>query len=607
MHAPIRSNMTAAWALPNEMQGVFRDREAMRPTPKSSWQFASLATPVDYVQSGRLPCCTPAHRVAGNGLWRTQHTLPGTDRHPACGAINRQFPATATVSSLVIRSCRQLLTSAMLFLGVGLFAAGAFAAGLPTDLGTDVTAESSTSMLQQWIGTEPLAACRPDGSDTPMASDASAGASLAGTSTPSTSLASTGTPGTGLDANTAVARPEDLWQHLREGFALTPESSRRVDNQLSWYTHRPDYINRMIDRSKRYLHYIASEVKKRGMPSEIALLPMVESAYNPMAYSASHASGIWQFVPQTGKNFGLRETSWYDGRRDIVAATNAALTYLTRLHQQFGTWELALAAYNCGEGCVQHAIARNESLGLPTDYQDLNLPDETRDYVPKLLAIRQIVSDPQANGISLESIPDKAYFTTVTLDKPMDVALAARLANMPVHDFLSLNPGYSRPVIRSDSGMQVLLPVDRADTFTTNLNHYTRPLVSWQGCPANRGESLPLVARRCHTSVAELKAHNPLKLNRKGHFREYQSLIVPIRGRDNDGAFIQVSMQQTENAATDAGPAQHHAAAHGKAKKRNVHAVRKATAHRSAHTPAKKKPPVRKAHHRASRVRHPVH
>lgn len=592
MHAPIRSHMTATGFWQNAVPGELPNPRAVCPTAQATWQFASQATTAGYGQTRWLPCGTP-----GRGLRRMQHSLSDADRNLAHDTIDRQRPAAVPMGNPVIRCCRRLLASAMLFLGGGLIAAGAFAAGLPTDLGTDVPAESTPSVLQQWISAEPLAACRPDSSDAPVASNAPA----------DPNLASTSTPGTSLDASAAAARPEDLWQHLREGFALTPESSQRVDNQLSWYTHRPDYLNRMIERSKRYLHYIASEVKKRGMPSEIALLPMVESAYNPMAYSASHASGIWQFVPQTGKNFGLRETSWYDGRRDIVAATNAALTYLTRLHQQFGTWELALAAYNCGEGCVQHAIARNESLGLPTDYQDLNLPDETRDYVPKLLAIRQIVSDPQANGVSLESIPDKAYFTTVTLDKPMDVALAARLANMPVHDFLSLNPGYSRPVIRSDSGMQVLLPVDRADTFTTNLNNYTRPLVSWQGCPANRGESLPLVARRCHTSVAELRAHNTLRLNRKGHFREYQSLIVPIHGRGNDAGFIQVSLQQTENATPNADLSQHPAAAHGKAKKRNVRAARKTAAHRSTHRPAKKKPPVRKAHHRPSRVRHPVH
>lgn len=347
----------------------------------------------------------------------------------------------------------------------------------------------------------------------------------------------------------------DLWQRLRNGFGMQPTTNPRVGTQLNWYTHRPDYLSRMVERSKRYLHYIVSQVEKRDMPSEIALLPMVESAYNPMAYSTSHAAGIWQFIPETGKSFGLRQTTYYDGRRDIIAATNAALDYLGRLHTEFGSWELALAAYNCGEGCVQHAITKNQALGLSTDYQSLSLPTETRDYVPKLMAIKQIVSDPQASGVNLASIPDKKYFTRVTLDKPMDIALAAKLADMPVNDFISLNPAYNKPVIRSDSGTQLLLPVDRADMFNTNLSHYDQPLVNWKSCDAHRGDSVALAAQRCHVTLTTLKAHNKLELNRKSHFKDNQVLIIPM----------------THDAAREAVILQHHGHARQSAQRHTTH------------------------------------
>ena len=318
-----------------------------------------------------------------------------------------------------------------------------------------------------------------------------------------------------------------LWGRLRAGFGMTHSDNPRIAAQMDWFARHPDYLARTVQRSKRYLYHIVNEVQKRGMPTEIALLPMIESAYNPMAYSTSHAAGIWQFLPSTAKHFGLRETGNYDGRLDVLAATDAALNYLSRLHQQFGSWELSLAAYNCGEGCVQHAIARNQALGLPTDYQSLHLPPETRDYVPKLLALKRIVANPQNAGVDLSDIPDQAYFTTVTVDRPMDVSLAAKLANMPVKDFISLNSAWDKPVIRSDTPTQLLLPVDKADTFSNNLNQYDKPLVSWHTCQAGRGQSERLVATHCHASVAELKKYNHLQLGRKSRFKTAQMLWLP--------------------------------------------------------------------------------
>src|SRR5476649_104080 len=182
----------------------------------------------------------------------------------------------------------------------------------------------------------------------------------------------------------------DLWYRIRVGFALEALDSPLVAEHEQWYASRPEYIKRFVDRGSRYLHYIVEQVEKRGMPMEIALLPVVESAFDPKAYSRSKASVLWQFIPSTGKNYGLSQDWWKDNRRDVVAATDAALNYLERLHGMFGSWELALAAYNCGEGCVTRAIAVNQRRGLPTDYSSLNLPPETRNYVPKLFAVKNI-------------------------------------------------------------------------------------------------------------------------------------------------------------------------------------------------------------------------
>ncbi|HEX3060071.1 MAG TPA: transglycosylase SLT domain-containing protein, partial [Usitatibacter sp.] len=224
----------------------------------------------------------------------------------------------------------------------------------------------------------------------------------------------------------------DLWQRIRKGFAMEPLDSPLVTENEGWYTSRPEYIARFVDRGSLYLHYIVEQVEKRNMPMEIALLPVIESAFNPKAYSRAKASGIWQFIPSTGKNYGLSQDWWKDNRRDIVAATDAALNYLQRLHGMFNSWELALAAYNAGEGNVARAIAYNQKKGLPTDFLGISprLRPETRNYVPKLIAVKNIVLSPAAYGIDLESVPDEPYFTAVQAPKKIDVKVAARLAGM---------------------------------------------------------------------------------------------------------------------------------------------------------------------------------
>ncbi len=319
----------------------------------------------------------------------------------------------------------------------------------------------------------------------------------------------------------------DLWERIRNGFGMPNLQSPFTATHESWYAARPDYMQRMVDRGQRYLYHVVEEVQKRGMPTEIALLPMVESAFNPNAYSRSKASGIWQFVPATGKDYGLKQDWWKDNRRDVMAATDAALTYLQKLHVMFGTWELALAAYNAGEGTVQRAIERNRRMGLPTDYQSLQLPPETRNYVPKLQAVKNIVANPEQYGLNIKPIEDKPYFTSVAVPKKMDVHLAAKLAGVSEDEFKQLNPAYNRPVINGGA-QNILLPIGTEDEFAANLANYNRPLVSWQTHYAKRGEKVGSIAKKYGVSVSQLMDVNDL--SRKQRLKPNQPLLVPATG-----------------------------------------------------------------------------
>jgi membrane-bound lytic murein transglycosylase D len=320
----------------------------------------------------------------------------------------------------------------------------------------------------------------------------------------------------------------DLWQRIRVGFALDPLDSPLVAEQEDWYASRPDYIKRFVDRGSLYLHYIVEQVEKRHMPTEIALLPVVESAFTPNAKSHAKASGLWQFIPSTGKNFGLKQNWWVDKRNDIVAATNAALDYLEQLHQEFGSWELALAAYNCGEGCVSRAIAWNQKRGLPTDYLSLKLPPETRNYVPKLMAVKNIVLSPATYGVELESVPDQPYFTTVRAPEKIDVKLAAKLAGMSEEEFVALNPEHRKPVAVASDG-KLVLPLDKAEAFEENLENYDKPLVSWTTYNARRGEYIDGIARRHGLTRHELLAVNDtVRLDKRLRLRYAQPVLVPM-------------------------------------------------------------------------------
>jgi len=335
-------------------------------------------------------------------------------------------------------------------------------------------------------------------------------------------------------ADTGLAQ-NNLWQRIRNGFAMNDLDSPLIAHHEQWYADRPDYVARMMERSQRYLYFITEEVEKRGMPTEIALLPMIESAFNPGAYSIGNASGIWQFIPSTGRNFGLQQNWWYDGRRDIVNATKSALDYLQKLHDQFGDWELALAAYNWGEGAVQRAQEYNRRRGLPTNYASLKMPDETRNYVPKLLAIKNIISNPEKFGLALQPVPNQPYFTAVTTARHIDVKLAAKLADISLEEFTALNPAHNRPVILQENADVLLLPVDKADIFRANLESYNEPLVSWQAYRSKKGERLDKVAPRFGLSVAKLKSINGLSPRAK--LSNGQSLLVPLNGEDASNEF----------------------------------------------------------------------
>jgi membrane-bound lytic murein transglycosylase D len=306
-----------------------------------------------------------------------------------------------------------------------------------------------------------------------------------------------------------TAPVDDLWQRVRQGFAMTDLDGELVREKVAYYVARPDYLQRVFGRSRIYLHHIVEELEKRGLPTELALLPMVESAFNPMAYSRAHASGLWQFIPGTGRRYELQQNWWYDGRRDIVASTAAALDYLTRLYELHGDWHLALASYNWGEGAVARAIAKNRAAGRPTDYASLSMPAETRHYIPKLQALKNIIMDPGPLGITLDPIPNQPYFTVYTKVRDIDVQLAAKLAEMPVEQFIALNPGFSRPLIRASLTPRIVLPADKVEVFHDNLaKHDPQSLVSWKAYHPRSGETFESIARKHGMTVGQLKEVN---------------------------------------------------------------------------------------------------
>ncbi|HRG72793.1 MAG TPA: transglycosylase SLT domain-containing protein [Thauera aminoaromatica] len=330
----------------------------------------------------------------------------------------------------------------------------------------------------------------------------------------------------------------DIWDRIRRGFGMPDLDSQRVMDQQSFYLNRPRFLKQVFERGGRYLYYIVDELERRGMPTELALLPMVESSYNPMAYSRAHASGLWQFIPSTGKHYNLTQDHWVDERRDVIASTNAALDYLQRIYEMHGDWHLALASYNWGEGAVQRALKRNAEDGLPLEYEHLRMPDETRNYVPKLQAIKNIVAEPELFHFELPYVANELHFVSVEAPIGVDLATAAKLSGMPLDEFLALNPGFNRPAVTTP-GQIFIVPTDRAEQLQQGLAELDEEDGEWRMHVMAAGETLEAVAARHGLSSAELRRLNglgPGSQPGEGH-----SLLVPD-GIDPDGALEVTSL-----------------------------------------------------------------
>lgn len=300
---------------------------------------------------------------------------------------------------------------------------------------------------------------------------------------------------------------DDLWVRIRNGFSMPDLQNSLVLSHQQRYMNQAEYLRRMVERSSKYMYYIVSELEKRGMPTEIALLPMVESSFNPMAHSPAAASGLWQFIPSTGRNYNLNQDFWVDERRDVVASTNAALDYLQNIYQMHGDWHLALASYNWGENAVGRAVRKNEAQGRPTDFNSLTMPNETRNYVPKLQALKNIFGSPQLMArLQLPSLPNRPYFETVTQNEPIDVKTAAKLAGMTQEEFVSLNPSHNRPVIKGNS--RLVLPAEKVGTYMSNLEKHEGPLSSWKLYAPKPGERLDNIAPKYGVTAADLRRIN---------------------------------------------------------------------------------------------------
>ncbi len=324
----------------------------------------------------------------------------------------------------------------------------------------------------------------------------------------------------------SMATTTDLWERIRQGYAMPDLESPLVRDRENWYAARPDYIFRMTERSRKYLFHIVEELELRNMPTELALLPFVESAFNPQAVSSAKAAGMWQFMPATGRTFELKQNVFRDDRRDVLASTRAALDYLQKLYGMFGNWHLALAAYNWGEGSVGRAIAKNERLMLGTGYTDLTMPMETQFYVPKLQAIKNIVARPQDFGSQLPKIENHPYFQTVSIRRDIDVAMAAKLAEVPLEDFKALNPSLNKPVILAAGTPQILLPWDSADVFMQNLDRFAGSrLATWTVWVAPGTLRVADAAKQAGMTEAQLREIN--NIPRGMLIKPGSTLLVP--------------------------------------------------------------------------------
>ncbi len=329
-------------------------------------------------------------------------------------------------------------------------------------------------------------------------------------------------------SKTSHESEDDVWLRIRGGFAMAPDLplNEPTQKQLDLFLGNRHYLKTVTERARPYLHYIVSELDKRNMPMEIALLPVVESGFKPYVYSNSGAAGLWQFMPATGKVFGLEQNGWYDGRRDIVASTDAALDYLEKLHGDFGDWELALAAYNAGEGTVGRAIKKNQEAGKDLDFWSLDLPSETTDYVPKLLAISHLVFQPDDYGLNLRPLDNRPVFTVVDIGSQIDLSLAAKLAGVSSDELYRFNPGLNYWATQPEGPHELVIPVEKVDLFKRKLAALpAQERMQWQRHEITRGESLSGIAKKYQTTVAALKKTNTLRSNT---IRAGQHLMIPM-------------------------------------------------------------------------------
>jgi membrane-bound lytic murein transglycosylase D len=340
-------------------------------------------------------------------------------------------------------------------------------------------------------------------------------------SSPRSGSGAAGQASAGAGAADDVAEPAEtnLWNRVRAGFAMPELDSPLVAEKERFYLSKPEYLQRMFQRSGRYLYYIVEEIEKRGMPTELALLPFVESAMNPVALSSAQASGLWQFIPSTGKAYDLHQNWWVDNRRDVVKSTQAALDYLQKIYAMNGDdWFLALASYNWGEGAVARAVKKNQARGRPTDYLHLDMPAETRHYVPKLIALKNILLRADELGVSLPAVPNRPYFVTIEKTRPIDLKLAAQFAGMSVEEFVALNPAHNRPVIAASRNNEIKLPADRLDDFLAAVDRHEESkkiFASWQPYTLKQGETLETVAQRSGVAPAELRKANDLNAQQR--------------------------------------------------------------------------------------------
>jgi membrane-bound lytic murein transglycosylase D len=439
--------------------------------------------------------------------------------------MEKQLPMTLTPAARLRQAPLSLLSLAL----VALLSACATPSTHPSNTASATLPATAATTQSPSNPASPLASQQ--AGNVLLATAAGAASAVSATASASESdEPSVGAPVDALDPDRPVDMADagaerELWDRVRQGFAMPDLDDDLVRKQEQFYATRPDYVARMTERGGRYLYHVMAEIDKRGMPSELALLPFIESAFNPQAMSSAKASGMWQFIPSTGKDFALKQNIFRDDRRDVLASTRAALDYLQRLHDMFGDWHLALAAYNWGQGNVQRAITRNQKAGLPTDHASLRMPDETRAYVPKLQAVKNIVLHPDTFGLSLPPLKNHPYFLSVPIERDMDVDLAAKLAGVPTEEFKSLNPQMNKPVILAAGTEQVLLPYDNAARFLSSLREHKGPLASWTAWVVPKTMRPADAAKQVGMTEAELRAVNriPPRMLVKGG----STLLVP--------------------------------------------------------------------------------